>query len=829
MMSSSTATKVCFNSGCKEVSENWRRGWRRRTGDYARLCDRCASAYEDGKFCETFHSKATGWRCCESCGKQIHCGCIVSFHMFVLLDAGGIECLTCAKKSYILTPNPAWPPPSHFLPSQPETVKDISVKTWSTVANSGQMPWHQAPSLFSGSDTHSRVQQRMPFEINESGSNDRYHIGDKLSTAPFEMKQRYERLVPGINMKEPSFTFINDLNPLFPKNDDSSSNLSLATAASSRIETDDAQLSSIFSKSQAYSLPVGKQVSHSMMDPSGEVQLHNEKARGDVRGRNLLLPRYRPQMSNKELQQISSNSKSVITPLFEKMLSASDAGRIGRLVLPKKCAEAYFPPICHPEGLPLKVLDVKGKEWVFQFRFWPNNNSRMYVLEGITPCIQSMELQAGDVVTFSRLEPEGKLVMGGRKASAIHPSDQVYDALIAGSDTSTPGDSSARNSSADVLVNGHIKEKVLDDKIISHSKRKNGNIPAKNKRLRFENDDVIDLKLTWKEAQMLLRAPAKTTPSLIIVDGFEFEEFEEAAPVIGRPTIPGVDHFGEKIQWLQCEDCFKWRKVPADALLPARWTCAENVWDLDRSACSAVEDLTKEQLDHMLLTMNSSKREESADADQDPDLIVALEAFDPPVLAIQDDGEGPHASSENRPKHPRHKTGCTCIVCFRPPSVRGSKHKQSCECVVCTSLRLRFKTLMEKEEKKQFKIEAESSLQNSKPKNAQAQAQDADKYTNTYTLKSSASSLKGKIDLNIQPEREEDSSPGSDPGNMKSAHPSSSDRFFLQQGGSLGSNVIGDLIEKQIQQEDRIGAGSSAGTGFISCSIAMDGHNKKTV
>lgn len=40
---------------------------------------------------------------------------------------------------------------------------------------------------------------------------------------------------------------------------------------------------------------------------------------------------------------------------------------------------------------------------MFQFRFWPNNNSRMYVLEGVTPCIQSMQLQAGDtgsVYTF---------------------------------------------------------------------------------------------------------------------------------------------------------------------------------------------------------------------------------------------------------------------------------------------------------------------------------------------------------------------------------------------------------------------------------------------
>lgn len=34
--------------------------------------------------------------------QRIHCGCIVSFHMFVLLDAGGIECITCARKSFIL-------------------------------------------------------------------------------------------------------------------------------------------------------------------------------------------------------------------------------------------------------------------------------------------------------------------------------------------------------------------------------------------------------------------------------------------------------------------------------------------------------------------------------------------------------------------------------------------------------------------------------------------------------------------------------------------------------------------------------------------------------
>lgn len=39
---------------------------------------------------------------------------------------------------------------------------------------------------------------------------------------------------------------------------------------------------------------------------------------------------------------IRLSSNSTIVPLFEKMLSASDAGRIGRLVLPKACAEVMF-------------------------------------------------------------------------------------------------------------------------------------------------------------------------------------------------------------------------------------------------------------------------------------------------------------------------------------------------------------------------------------------------------------------------------------------------------------------------------------------------------
>lgn len=42
------------------------------------------------------------------------------------------------------------------------------------------------------------------------------------------------------------------------------------------------------------------------------------------------------------LDFLSISSNSTIVPLFEKILSASDAGRIGRLVLPKACAEVEY-------------------------------------------------------------------------------------------------------------------------------------------------------------------------------------------------------------------------------------------------------------------------------------------------------------------------------------------------------------------------------------------------------------------------------------------------------------------------------------------------------
>lgn len=56
----------------------------------------------------------------------------------------------------------------------------------------------------------------------------------------------------------------------------------------------------------------------------------------------------------------------------------------------------YFPKVSEPQGFPIKIQDTSGNDWDFRFRYWPNNNSTMYVLEGLKEYMISKKCQAGD-------------------------------------------------------------------------------------------------------------------------------------------------------------------------------------------------------------------------------------------------------------------------------------------------------------------------------------------------------------------------------------------------------------------------------------------------
>ncbi|XP_038694706.1 B3 domain-containing transcription repressor VAL1-like [Tripterygium wilfordii] len=819
-------SKICMNASCgTATSREWKKGWPLRSGVYADLCYTCGFAYENSTYCDTFHLEEDGWRECYICTKRLHCGCIASHSLLELLDFGGVGCTGCAIS---------------FVP--PSTRNNAAPKGFGSLAlnSANDLRPNPAENRAVGDNLDGRVTQLCRItEANKPNFLHQIHRDDTAASLGQLKRKNIIRPKSEVGMgfsnatqpwvgSSKKVSKLNTRRPLLEnvKTDGSLAQTSLSrtlaapsTASSLDLpfpgvllgETEQIRAPSIFQQGQRsrpiLPKPLKKGLAMSSENKKGVVhELRIARPPGEGRGKTQLLPRYWPRITDQELQQISGDLNSTIVPLFEKVLSASDAGRIGRLVLPKACAEAYFPPINQSEGLPLHIQDVKGKEWTFQFRFWPNNNSRMYVLEGVTPCIQSMQLRAGDTVIFSRLDPGGKLVMGFRKeTNSVDTQEAQTSGLPAAAlsrATSTSGtveNLSTVNGYSDIYkmpkgnVGPHLY--VLPEHLslaegdngwnkyenpgggtnggsvqraapISEKKRTR-NIGSKNKRLLMNSEDALELRLTWEEAQDLLRPPPGVKPSVVTIEDHEFEEYDEP-PVFGNRTIFIARPSGGQEQWAHCDDCSKWRRLPMDALLPLKWTCQDNVWDSSRCSCLAPEETSPNDLGDLTRMSKDLKRQRISEKssnnpseEREPSGLDALAS----LAILGDDIDSSDPSAGVTTKHPRHRPGCTCIVCIQPPSGKG-KHKPTCTCNVCMTVKRRFKTLALRKKKRQSEMESETSQKELKdelnfdgtPRNELVHSDDTESEENeneNRKLSEEGESSAGQIDLNCHPNREE--------------------------------------------------------------------------
>ncbi|KAJ6976069.1 B3 domain-containing transcription repressor VAL1 [Populus alba x Populus x berolinensis] len=724
-------TKICMNASCQTATTHeWKRGWPLRSGGHALLCYNCGSAYEDSLFCDTFHSEEPGWRECNICSKHLHCGCIASKFLLELLDYGGVGCASCARSSRL-----------HLMQSD-EIPNGFGFLARNNAGDSESIP---AENTVAGNsnDEGGLAQLCRLLEANEPSL---LHPSKRANTNGGLGQFRQEEIMHAIgdigtgfsNVTQPSIG-----SPKFSKPDNMSSlldlrdmhstlsqpSLSMALGAPSgttnfvtfpdgAVEGKEQRKIPSFQQGQR-SRPILPKPSKPGLSVSSEnnigaaSELRIARPPAEGRGKNQLLPRYWPRITDQELQQLSGDLNSNIVPLFEKILSASDAGRIGRLVLPKACAEAYFPPVSQSEGIPLRIQDIKGREWTFQFRFWPNNNSRMYVLEGVTPCIHSMQLKAGDTITFSRIDPGGKLVMGFRKST--NNDEDTKEVQASGLLDGTASGETPFSADGDIGWNnsenhrGRIDGDLLQQTTATTEKKRTQNIGPKSKRLLMHSEDAMELRLTWEEAQDLLHPPPSVKPTIVTIEDHEFEEYDEP-PVFGKRTIFTSRLSGGQEQWAQCDDCSKWRNLPVDALLPPKWTCSENAWDSSRCTCSAPEEMTSKDLDNVLRVSKDFKKRRNLGSqkrfqEREPSGLDALATVAVLGDNLNDSGD-PSVGATT--KHPRHRLGCTCIVCIQPPSGKG-KHKPTCTCNVCMTVKRRFKTLMLRKKKRQSEREAEIS------------------------------------------------------------------------------------------------------------------------
>ncbi|KAL8138285.1 hypothetical protein V2J09_004286, partial [Rumex salicifolius] len=268
---SMSSAASCFNNECREAkSESRRKGWRLRNGDHAELCDCCASAFEEGKFCDTFHQHVAGWRSCESCGKPVHCGCIAAEHTFVLLDAGGVNCVDCAIKTSTLciqtTQNQVCSPPP-----------------WSTVSFADLRKLSQSLNIGTGSNGSLRQATQLKFSAQTEPQSPQPCLGfihdEKLSLC----------MRSGI--------------PVMFKDQSHVSHYGVASASFS--ETENQSRSSITQQQSTFLTANSlSPTSNIGLDSSGKT--HREsKIPPDINSQNQLYPWYSPEKSNKELQKIS--------------------------------------------------------------------------------------------------------------------------------------------------------------------------------------------------------------------------------------------------------------------------------------------------------------------------------------------------------------------------------------------------------------------------------------------------------------------------------------------------------------------------------------------
>jgi hypothetical protein len=97
----------------------------------------------------------------------------------------------------------------------------------------------------------------------------------------------------------------------------------------------------------------------------------------------------------------------------------SDVGELGRVILPKKGAECHLPQVDVKEGVLMPMADHDCmKRWVFRYKWWLNNKSRMYVLENTGDFMKYHDLKEKDAMTLYE-DGVGTIVVRGESRNML--------------------------------------------------------------------------------------------------------------------------------------------------------------------------------------------------------------------------------------------------------------------------------------------------------------------------------------------------------------------------------------------------------------------------
>ncbi|XVE78050.1 hypothetical protein DITRI_Ditri13aG0113100 [Diplodiscus trichospermus] len=152
---------------------------------------------------------------------------------------------------------------------------------------------------------------------------------------------------------------------------------------------------------------------------TGEVAMVNPGGRPAMQGQT-----YHRQVASDRRQgwKTEKNLRFVL----QKVLKQSDVGNLGRIVLPKKEAETHLPELEARDGISIAMEDIgTSRVWNMRYRFWPNNKSRMYLLENTGDFVRTNELQEGDFIVIYSDVKCGKYLIRGVKVRQPGPKSET--------------------------------------------------------------------------------------------------------------------------------------------------------------------------------------------------------------------------------------------------------------------------------------------------------------------------------------------------------------------------------------------------------------------
>ncbi|KAL1190566.1 B3 domain-containing transcription factor ABI3 [Cardamine amara subsp. amara] len=142
--------------------------------------------------------------------------------------------------------------------------------------------------------------------------------------------------------------------------------------------------------------------------------------------------------------------------LLQKVLKQSDVGNLGRIVLPKKEAETHLPELEARDGISLAMEDIgTSRVWNMRYRFWPNNKSRMYLLENTGDFVKTNGLQEGDFIVIYSDVKCGKYLIRGvkvRQPAGQKPEAQPSSAAATKRQSKSQRNINNNSSSANVVA-----------------------------------------------------------------------------------------------------------------------------------------------------------------------------------------------------------------------------------------------------------------------------------------------------------------------------------------------------------------------------------------